>query len=313
MIFIAFIEKFYAHIPKHTVKLDELSGDIGLKKHEIRMFKRYHGIESVLRSEGTTPKDVLKVCIKEIIKDIDEEEMNKIKYILYCHTLQVIQPYHINIINEIKEELGLNHILSFSVTQQNCSSVAAALDIANRMVENSSDKKIIIVSAEKTFTSVAKRINNITIMGEAGFACLVGNEKQENQIVDVYIRNLGEFYKGILADQKEIKRFEQVYIKTLSQTISTVVCRNNLKLEDVKLILPHNINLSSWNQLISFMGLNKDKFFLDNIPYYGHCFCSDGFINLQEALIERDIQSGDYIIMVTVGLGAIFSAVLIKH
>jgi len=52
---------------------------------------------------------------------------------------------------------------------------------------------------------------------------------------------------------------------------------------------------------------------LDNVARLGHCFCGDGFINYRTAVDTRRLRPGDHYLMVGVGTGATFSAMVFRH
>lgn len=62
----------------------------------------------------------------------------------------------------------------------------------------------------------------------------------------------------------------------------------NLDLSKISLILPHNVNISSWRQLSKSLDIPIQKIYLKNVSKYGHCFCADPFLNL-ESVIEEGI------------------------
>lgn len=77
------------------------------------------------------------------------------------------------------------------------------------------------------------------------------------------------------------------------------------------MIFPHNVNLSSWQRLIRELDVPGELIYLDNVPRYGHCQCADAFLNLVSMRKEGRLEDGGIYVLVAVGLGAIYSAMVI--
>jgi 3-oxoacyl-[acyl-carrier-protein] synthase-3 len=72
----------------------------------------------------------------------------------------------------------------------------------------------------------------------------------------------------------------------------------------VRLVLPHNVNLPSWDQISDCCGAERDQVYLRNVPRFGHTFNADPFLNLVDAMAEGRLSPGDLVLLVSVGLGA---------
>ena len=123
----------------------------------------------------------------------------------------------------------------------------------------------------------------------------------------------GEFYRGVWLTAEESKLFEYQYVPLLSETILLAIKNAGLTLDNIRLILPHNVNLISWENTAKAMGLSLDKIYLNNVRKYAHCFGADIFINFVDVLAEKKLKPGDYYVMATVGLGATFAAAVFQY
>ncbi|MFF9652603.1 3-oxoacyl-[acyl-carrier-protein] synthase III C-terminal domain-containing protein [Streptomyces sp. NPDC014622] len=61
------------------------------------------------------------------------------------------------------------------------------------------------------------------------------------------------------------------------------------------------------------MGADPEKFFLDNVPRYSHSCASDVFVNYMTLRDEDRLVDGRNCVLVPVGLGATFGAMVISH
>jgi 3-oxoacyl-[acyl-carrier-protein] synthase-3 len=132
-------------------------------------------------------------------------------------------------------------------------------------------------------------------------------------MIHLEMKTAGQYHRGIWLTPEESQVFEQEYVPLLSQTILRAVEKAHLDLCDIKLILPHNVNLISWEKTAKALNFPYSKIYLNNIRKYAHCFGSDILINFVDANESSRLKTGDYYLMVTVGLGATFAAAVFKH
>jgi 3-oxoacyl-[acyl-carrier-protein] synthase-3 len=101
----------------------------------------------------------------------------------------------------------------------------------------------------------------------------------------------------------------------LAEVIAAAVAEAGLRLSDVCLILPHNVNLVSWRQVCRQLDFPVEKVLLDNVASVGHAFCADAFINYQTAAARGLLRAGDRYVIAAAGAaqGATYSATVFEH
>ena len=134
-----------------------------------------------------------------------------------------------------------------------------------------------------------------------------------HRVIDACLDTYGAFSKGSYATLTENLLFQSSYVNYLCYAIETILCKNNIALKNIALIFPHNVNVLSWRQVMRQLCISNSQIYLNNIKKTGHCFGADPFINLQCAINENLIVLGDYYLLVTVGLGATFSVILMQY
>jgi len=308
------LEKVSTFVPERSVPAEELQEFLGLTKYQMKVFTKFHGLKNIAVDREMPLKEMLRRAISGLLAQIDHPLRN-IEYILYGHTVQIVAPFPLNLIDELKRELGLRHALSFAITMQNCASGITALDLADKLLANSDnpEARVMIVTGEKALTPSTQLIPETTIMGEAATAVLVGRDLAHDRVLTVHRRILGQFAKGIYLPKEALQTFGSIYALTLVQTIREALDQAGLTLEHIRLILPHNVNLSSWQQVIKELDIPADRVYLKNIPQLGHCFSSDVILNYQSAMRDNLLESGDLYMMVSVGLGATFAVSILEH
>lgn len=291
------------YLPSKKVRINNIGGKIGLSNFQTKLLTRIHGLEKIRFDPEITLFQLLQEPIIKILSQIDSSH---IKYILYAHTIQNVAPHPINIMEEIKEKFGLKYAISFSVTQHNCASAFTAMEIANHLLQNEEDM-VLLLTGEKAFTPSAQVIPNTTIMGEGSSASIITKNSRNNKLLALERTVLGKYYSGIYQDEGLLKEFELTYVKTLGYTIQRGLAKANIRLQDLKLVIPHNVNKTSWLRVAEYLQIDKEKIYLNNVSEFGHCFCSDPFINYSSVVRKNLLKKDDYYLMASVGLGAVFS------
>ena len=108
-----------------------------------------------------------------------------------------------------------------------------------------------------------------------------------------------------------LTEFCSTYTSSVAGVLQEAIAKAGLELGDITMIFPHNVNLSSWQRLIRELDVPGELIYLDNVPRYGHCQCADAFLNLVSMRKEGRLEDGGIYVLVAVGLGAIYSAMVI--
>jgi len=202
------------------------------------------------------------------------------------------------------------------LTQHACASGLLAVDLAGRLLaaDGHPDGLALVLAGEKSFTDAARVIVDTGIMGEAVVAVLVGLDGDQDHVLGYATKTMGEFAAGAFLPPEVNELFHDIYADTLAEVIAAAVECADLVLDDIALILPHNVNRMSWLKVLRKLGIRgTDRIFLDNLPVTGHCFGADPFINLVTASELGRLQPGDHYLMTAVGLGATFSAMVFRR
>jgi 3-oxoacyl-[acyl-carrier-protein] synthase-3 len=300
-------------VPERAVRVEELGEHLELGPLQLKVLTRVHGLREVRVGPERTVVDALRRVGAAAVAAAGDP--SRVSYVLHAHTLQDVAPSTINVVREVCTALGLRRALSCSVTQQNCASGLLALDLAAKLLADDGDDDAValVLMGEKPFTPLAQLIPSTTIMGEAAAACLVSPRGERDRILAYASRTLGQYSSGLDLDADSLRSFELEYVETLAGLIQEAVARAGLTLDELALVLPHNVNRSSWVRLAKWLELPLDRLFLANVPRLGHCYCADPFLNYAAARGQGRLRPGDHYLMAAVGLGATFSAVVLSH
>jgi 3-oxoacyl-[acyl-carrier-protein] synthase III len=305
-----YLNRVAPFVPHDSVAVSDLKERLGLHDSEIRMFTRFLGLGLIATAAEHTLLDMLLEAGESALAGTDRSQ---VRYVIHAHTMQHVAPPAFRIVDTLCRKLGVDQASAFSISHQNCSAGLYSLKVAESLLQaEEPGARVLVISGEKVSSSVIQKIPGTTLMGEASAACLASLEKPGHGVMGLAYRALGEFNESINMPEPLKQRYQKVYIPTMAEVMKEALRISRVSLDDLSLVLPHNVNRFSWGQLSRYLGLPLDRIYLENVPKIGHCFCADPFINLSTALLEGVIGPGDMVMMVTAGLGATFAAVTVQ-
>jgi 3-oxoacyl-[acyl-carrier-protein] synthase-3 len=307
------LEAVSTYLPDQAVPIEDLAARLGLRPIQVKLFRRFLGLSHIRLDPDGTLLDLLLAGAAGL--DALRGREDQVRYVLYARTVPVVVPYPLNPLHELCSALGLDRAIAFTVTHHACATSLLAIDIAGRLLaaDGEPGALALVLTGEKTFTRDAQLVPGTSIFGEGAAACLVRADGPRDRLLSYATATKGEF-DGRLEDQPELAaRYEQEYPDSLAEVLLAAVTQAGLALREISLILPHNVNVVSWQRLSRKIGFPADRVLLDNVPVTGHAFCADSFLNYATARDRGLLRPGDRYLMAAAGLGATFSAMVFEH
>lgn len=307
------LEEVSAYLPAAEIPIEAVVSPDGLPLQQAKVFRRFYGLDTVRWDPDAGLAEILLSAARKLTALRGREHL--VRYVIAARTLHSVVPEPVSVLSEVCQGLGLSHATAFAVTQHACASGLLAVDLAGRLLAADGDPEALalVLAGEKAFTPSAQFIPATTVMGEGTAAVLVRLNGTADRMLSYASRIRGEYSNGLFLPHDLAARFQQEYPVVLSEVIHAAVREAGLELSDIDLMLPHNVNRTSWVRLCQQLDYPIERVFLDNIPVTGHCFCADPFINLQNAVERGRLALGDRYVMVAVGLGSTFSAMVLEH
>lgn len=301
-----------AYIPDERIAIRDIAPELGIGKIELGVFERFFGLRDVCRANDEDLTDILVAAAKDLRALRGNE--HRVRYVIGGRTLPTVAPVGVNPLHETADRLGLSHSIVWTVTQQACASAMLAVDMAGRLLTSDGDDDglALVFAGEKAQSPRSRFLGGMTLMGEGTAACLVSAGSSGAQVLSFATKTLGAYHYLPLPDELA-GAFGELYTVVLGEVIMEAVVKAGLSLEDLALVLPHNVNRVSWKKLSRHMGLPFHKIRLDDVPVTGHCFGADSFIGYAAVRQAGVLQPGSYVLMAAVGLGATFSAMVLRY
>ena len=238
---------------------------------------------------------------------------------------------------QLQAGLGLRNIAAFDIKAA-CSAFVYSLSIADQFIRTGQYTTALVVGAE----AQTKFINKST--EGRGYCCLIwgwcrcGNVLQasdgESGILSTHLHCQGKDLKNLWMEGpgssgdnqinkvtiEQAKRFEpymngrEVFknaVVRFPEVIHEALEKNNLSMDDISLIIPHQANLRIIQSVAKRMGVEQDKFYA-NIQRYGNTTAASIPIALCEAVEEEKVKEGDTIILAAFGAGYTWASAAIR-
>ena len=312
------LEAVSVYLPPERMPIESLAGPLGLTDMQVKLFRRFHGLREVGRDPGASLYDLLMKAAAGLGALRGQE--HRVRYVLYARTMPVIGPYPVNPLHEVCHALGLDHALAFTVTHQSCASGLLAIDMAGRLLatdvagaqDGHAGPLALVLAGEKAFTREAQVFADTTIFGEGAAACLVSAFGARDRMLAYASSVRGDFDSDTGANDARLQR---EYRPSLAGVMRRALDEAGLTLDDIRVVLPHNVNLVTWQRMCLLLKFPRDRVVLDNIPLSGHVFCADVFANYKTACERGLLQPGDRYLAAAVGAGggATFAAMVFEH
>ena len=305
------LERVGAFVPGREVSVEDVAGVLGFDRYTARMFRRVLGMERLREDPAGDVFDLVVAAASQVLP----EERDHIRYLLFAHTVPEVTPAQLDAAQVLAHRLGLTHADAFALTQQNCASGLAAIDVAGELLRDEGDPRAraLVVTGEKLFTPAVRVAGGMTLMGEGSGACLIGLDGGVNRVRSYVATTRAVFAEGLRLPDDLLKEFNDGYVGELTAITAEALARAELTVVDIDLVVPHNVNRLLWLKVLDRLGAGRDRIFLDNLPRYSHCWCADPFLNLKSLHDAGRLVPGRHYLLTAVGLGSTYAAMVIEH
>ena len=211
--------------------------------------------------------------------------------------------------SRLQSELDLPNASVIGINQLGCASIFAALRIARAMIMAEDDlKSVLCVSADK-FPPARTRDLIYNVVSDGACAALVRRGSARNRIVECT-----HVTKGALWDSGSLENeILAAYFPTAKTLIEKTLDKAGLTIDDIELVIPHNVSVRSWEILGRLIGCPLDRVYTENIGKVGHTIASDTLLNLRRAEESGLIERGDFLLLFTFGYGLNWACMVVEH
>ncbi|MFC0605244.1 3-oxoacyl-ACP synthase III family protein [Winogradskyella pulchriflava] len=240
---------------------------------------------------------------------------------------------------QVQHALDIKTVGALDVRNQ-CSGFVYALSVADNFIKTGMYKNILVIGSELHSYGLDKTTRGrgvSVIFGDgAGAAVLTREEDTSKGILSTHLHSQGEhaeelvliapgmgkrWVNDILAENDPNDEsyfpymngqfvFKNAVVR-FSEVIMEGLVKNNLQVEDVDMLIPHQANLRIAQFIQRKFKLNDDQVF-NNIQKYGNTTAASIPIALTEAWEEGKVKEGDTVVLAAFGSGFTWGSVIIK-
>ncbi len=230
----------------------------------------------------------------------------------------------------VQKELGAKKAFAYDLNAA-CSGFLFALDSGEKYIRVEKEKKVLVIGAETLSSRTNWDDRNTCILfGDGAGAVVLGYQDEERGVVASNLFSDGTLWNllymhtapscnpeliqpdnpgtHILMEGKEVFKYA---VKAMEGAVQELLEREQITLEDIDLMIPHQANIRILKKLVSRLGVKNEKVFI-NVQKYGNTSAASIPIALDEANREGRLKRGDLLLVCSFGGGFTWGASLIR-
>lgn len=301
------------YVPDNRPLVHQCYRETGISEIQAKIFERIFKIQQIPMSEELNLTDFLSIPLEKLIHR-SPDIIDRAKYVIYAHTSDSTTIFGNSAIRELQQQFGFNQAIAFGTNLNKCVAYIKALELAKVALKGAQDDAVALIIVGEICTSPSVRlIPNTSIGSDAVAIAVVSLRAGQHALLDCQTQVDGTYAKGIWLTDQELAQYDGQYVEKVSHFINQGLKRNQLSLSDIELIIPHNVNVPSWQKVVKQLGISMGQVFIENVPKIAHSMGADNLINLQTALQFGRLKKGMKSMMVSVGLGASYGYAIWQH
>lgn len=227
-------------------------------------------------------------------------------------------------------KLGLENAHGFDVSCA-CCGFLYIVDMASAFIQSGRYKKVMVIAAEKMSSMVDYQDRQTCVLFGDGAACVLieGTTEEGVGMQDSFLRTngIGLPYLHMKAGGSVCPasrytvdhRMHYVYqegrtvyryaVTSMSDDVKEIMKRNNLAVDDVNWVIPHEANMRIIEAVTKHLELPMEKVMI-NIEHYGNTSAASIALALWD--FEKKLKKGDNVILTAFGAGFVHGALYLK-
>jgi len=231
----------------------------------------------------------------------------------------------------IQDKIGAKNAAAFDISAA-CSGFLYGLTLADNIIKNNSDKKILVIGTEilSRVTDWEDR-STCVLFGDGSGAAVLGASDGTSGILSSYMKSngklahllymLGNGVTNPTSHETVDKRMQYIKmegretfkhaVKSMSEAANYALKFAGVTKEEIDLLITHQANMRIINALGNRLKISEDKVF-SNIAEYGNTSAASIPIAMNEARDQGKLKRGDLLLLAAFGGGFTWAANLIR-
>jgi len=208
--------------------------------------------------------------------------------------------------SKLQAEFGMQDAFIIGLNQQACTGMLGSLRIARNLLLAEDDiENVLCVTADR-FPQGARYEQAYNLISDGAAACRLSRTKGDFRLLDVHHISNGAMV-GATDDETAGS-----YFNYTARLVGEILQRNDLRITDIRWVVPQNTNRLAWEILFRLLSLAPEQAWFPTIETAGHVISADNIINLASLQSSEKLQRGDRILTFMAGFGSNWQCALLE-
>ncbi len=220
------------------------------------------------------------------------------------------------------DKLGRKDIMAMDISAA-CTGFVYALSVAKAFIESNMKQNVLIVGSEKTTQLMDYDDRTICMLfGDgAGAAVISATDNKQDAVLDINCSSDGGLQDllltpGIGSGQKQYMQMKgnetfKVAVKTLTNDVKTILCKNNLTIKDINHFVPHQANYRILKAVAENLGF-EDSQKVITVHKYGNTSSASIPMALNDIYESGKLKFGDTLLLDAFGGGLTWGSAILN-
>ncbi len=209
----------------------------------------------------------------------------------------------------LQAALGIPNASVIGLTQLACNAFQATLRVARGLIAAEPGVNHVLCVASDRFPASAKREIVYNLMSDGACAAVVSRGEERNRLLAMTQITRGAYWDSTISHDQLIAAYFPLARRAIVEAVEAAGCQS---IDEIDLLIPHNLNLKSWGILAQILGIPLDRVYTRNIARIGHAVAADNIINYVDAVEEGRIVKGNKVALFVMGFGAHWSCTVVE-
>jgi 3-oxoacyl-[acyl-carrier-protein] synthase-3 len=231
----------------------------------------------------------------------------------------------------IQKELDAKNAAAYDISA-GCSGFLYALDAANNSIKAGTAKTVLVIGAERLSSIVNwKDRSTCVLLGDGAGAVVLQGMESKGGIYSAHIKSDGNYWDLLYSDEgnsylpetlqdvdlkpyylkMEGNRLFKQAVSSMAKMAEHALEKNQLKREDVQLLIPHQANMRILSAVAEKLQIPKEKVFT-NLHRFGNTSSASIPIAMDEAIRRGRLLPGELVLLISFGAGLTWGAALVE-
>ncbi|MFO7884704.1 MAG: 3-oxoacyl-[acyl-carrier-protein] synthase III C-terminal domain-containing protein [Desulfobacteraceae bacterium] len=321
------------YMPEKKVSIMELAEKCGIPEFVVKAL----GAETVREAKDNEfPSDMAVEAAKNALENGDIDPLD-IDTIIYCGAgvPDYILPHTAG---KIQDAVGAKNAFAFDISQGCCSMLTAVQLAKGYIALNEGINNVMLVAGDKWSQFTRFHSADSVFFGDGGGAVILGKDHEKLSLLGTKVITRGDFHDlwwvqaGALkqpASEETLKKgmhtylcsdierarseFKEIFLPNLVDAVKGALEKSGLAPSDVSYFSMVNNNLKVQSLVLKQLGIPLEASSAEYLREFGHFGGQDIFLNLFMAEKDQKIKKGDFIVMLTSGIGFSWGSTVFQY